>query len=92
MYPVAVELGFTGKPQDLDDDTVAIDYVVRLLNRRLIPFARKDDQRASLEELFDAYNTDNPRDANIPHAYIQKGLASYATAQRVLAAGRERPT
>ncbi len=80
LYPVAVELGFTGPPVTLEDDAVAIEYVVRLLNRRLIPLSRKDDGKVKAGELFDAYNSGNPRDVRTPEvqAYVADALMHYA--------------
>lgn len=83
MFPTAVELGYVGDPETLDDDAQAIQWVVALLNRRLIRLSRKDDEFASLEELLDAYNSGNPRDANVPHKYIARGTRHYAEALRV---------
>jgi len=83
MYLVAVELGYQGPPNLLDIDGVAVEWVVRLIKKRLARLSRKDDGLATLEEILDAYNTGNPRDANIPHKYIERGIEHYAQAKEV---------
>ncbi len=85
MYPVARELGYQGKPQDLDDDTTAIEYVVRYLNRRCILKSRKKTGGiAELADILDAYNSGSPLDGNVPTAYIARGKRNYQEALRVL--------
>ena len=90
MFPVAVELGYRGTPEALDEDATAIVWVVQLLRKRLVKFARQEDGRATLSELLDAYNSGNPRDANVPHEYIARGAEHYADAfERLLSTTTE---
>jgi hypothetical protein len=50
MFATAHELGYRGMPHELDDDTVAVRWVVEVLNRRVIRKARSNDQVVTLEE------------------------------------------
>lgn len=73
LFITAYELGFRGDPCLLRNDTEAIHWVIKLLNRRV--FDRWP--RLSLEGLADAYNSGNPRDENVPTDYIAKFSAAY---------------
>jgi transposase InsO family protein len=84
MFPVAWELGFRGVPADLDNDTIAVRWVVELLNQRILRLSRKDDGVATLREILDAYNSGNPHDANVPEQYIERGEQNYAKAKTLL--------
>jgi hypothetical protein len=77
MFVTAWELGYRGTPDALDDDAVAIRYVVDLINWRIIRLAQRDDYIVTLAEVLDGYNTGNPRDANIPVPYVKKGTTTY---------------
>ena len=91
MFPTASELGFEGTPQELDEDKVAIVWVVELLKRRVIWMARKSRGFAPAEAIYDGYNSGNPNDKRIPETYIRKGLVCYKLAQRALNAVRPAP-
>jgi hypothetical protein len=91
MFPTANELGFEGTPQELDEDKVAIVWVVELLKRRVIWMARKARGFAPIEAIYDGYNSGNPNDKRIPEAYIRKGLVCYQLALRALNAVRPAP-
>jgi len=84
MYPTAFELGYRGMPHELDDDAVAIRWVVELLNRRIIRRARINDQVVTLEELLDGYNTGDPADAIHNHEYVRCGSEHYAQAREII--------
>lgn len=73
MYPVAVELGFAGRPQDLACDEIAIYWVMKYIDQRII---QKGCQ--TLEQFADAYNSGSFRDQIIPEKYIKDFLTSYA--------------
>jgi hypothetical protein len=66
MFIVAAELGFDGDPVKLRDDDVCIEYVVRLLNRRILG----KYQRPTLAAIADAYNSGSATDAIVPTEYI----------------------
>jgi hypothetical protein len=66
MFIVASELGFDGDPVKLRDDDVCIEYVVRLLNRRILG----KYQRPTLAAIADAYNSGSATDAIVPTEYI----------------------
>lgn len=72
MYPVALELGFTGSPMDLWHDDTAINYVVELIKRRIIARGATD-----IKQVFDAYNSGSFKDSIVPHDYIEKGCKNY---------------
>jgi hypothetical protein len=84
MFPTAHELGFRGMPTELDDDAVAIRWVVELLNRRIIRRARINDQVVTLEEIFDGYNTGSPNDQFVNPEYVRRGKEHYAEAEKVI--------
>lgn len=78
LFVTANELGFAGFPEELDDDAIAVRWVVALLNQRIIWRARREFGLASLTNIFDGYNSGNPCDKRIPEEYIKKGLKHYA--------------
>ncbi len=78
MFPVACELGYKGSPAALDDDDTALPWVVRLLNRRLVPLCRKNDGIVTVAEVADAYNTGNPRDSLHNFDYETRAVQHYA--------------
>ncbi len=84
MYATAFDLGYRGMPNELDDDTVAIRWVVELLNRRVIRLARSNDQVVTLEEIFDGYNTGNPNDKIVNPDYVRRGKEHYVRAEAVI--------
>jgi hypothetical protein len=73
LYIVAYELGFRDDPILLREAHTSIDFVIRVLNRRVAD--RLADERP--EDFFDAWNSGNPRDKIIPADYIQKALSFY---------------
>lgn len=72
MYITANELGFNGKPNELNNDEIAIEYVIKLINKRIINKNPKD-----IRDIFDAYNSGNFKDKNIPFDYIKYCLNWY---------------
>jgi hypothetical protein len=74
MYPTACELGFTGTPIELCKDNVAIDWVMKLIERRII-----DRGATTIMQVADAYNSGSFRDAMYPNEYIKKFSDAYAT-------------
>ncbi len=74
MYIVCVELGYPGRPIDLQDDSVAIHWVMDYLDKRILQAGC-----SSVVELFDAWNTGSFKDANVPDKYVQECLHAYAT-------------
>lgn len=75
LYVTARELGFQGPPLALDRDSVAIRFVVELLNRRIFGRGAK-----TVEQVADAYNSGSFRDQHQPIAYIQKFVKFYEKA------------
>ena len=78
MYPTACELGFDVKPWlrspgDLFDDEVAIHFVLRYIQRRIIDRGAK-----TVREFGDAYNSGNHRDHIVPIEYMNKFDYHYA--------------
>lgn len=72
MFPVAVELGFQGRPEDLNCDAVAIYWVMEYIEKRIL-----NKGCTKLQDLFDAYNSGTFRDKLIPHDYIAKAMDAY---------------
>ena len=72
LYVSAQELGFADHPCLLMFDEVCIEWAVKYINIRAI-------KRGAVtpEQVFDAYNSGNHRDRNIPHAYIAKASKFY---------------
>jgi len=71
LYITARELGYDGPPLALDKDSVALPFVVKLINRIIVRGA------ATPAEIADAYNTGIHKDSNIPVKYIKKFLRFY---------------
>jgi len=82
MFATAWEHGYHGRPQDLDDDKVAIRYVVDLINWRIIRLAQRDDYTVTLGEILDGYNTGNPRDNIVNEAYVKRGTGYYQESEK----------
>lgn len=74
MYPVTVELGFSGTPIQLMDDEIAVLWVLEYIDKRIL--ARGCN---NLKHFADAYNSGSFRDANIPETYINRFLGAYST-------------
>jgi len=73
MYITARELGFNGKPTDLNDDTIALPLVVRYMNRRILDRF----PRITVAGIADAYNTGRPDDAHVNPLYINAVVTAY---------------
>jgi len=76
MFPVAVELGFTGSPMELADDRVAIDWVIKYIEKRILRY-----MPTRIDQIADAYNSGSFRDYIIPYDYINKFLPAYKAAK-----------
>lgn len=74
MFPVAVELGFTGRPQDLWDDETAILWVMEYIERRILKRGC-----TTIEDFADAYNSGSFKDNIVPRVYIVKFVSAYHT-------------
>jgi hypothetical protein len=72
MFPTARELGYRGVPTDLNKDNVAIYWVIKFINIRIM---KKEPRK--LEDIFDAYNSGNFKDDIIPVDYIKKAVGWY---------------
>jgi len=72
MFVTATELGFSGSPQDLRRDPLAIPFVVKYLNVRA--FAKG---ATTVAQAADAYNSGSFADAMVPADYIAKVQAAY---------------
>lgn len=76
MYPIAVrEYGLSKevKPQTLDEDHVAIFYVLKYIKKKVTFGA------ATVEQILDAYNSGTHKDAQSDHVkqYVERGLKNY---------------
>jgi hypothetical protein len=74
MYGVAVELGFDENrhPCELNDDEVAIYFVVDLIRKRILARGAQ-----TLQQVADAYNSGSFKDGIIPSIYIAKFMDAY---------------
>jgi len=75
MFQTAWELGYRGTPANLWDDSVAIVYVIRLLNHRIL--SKITSCVNFLENVADAYNSGTFTDSIVPQDYIDKFVANY---------------
>ncbi len=73
MFIVARELGYDAPPLALDKDSVALPYVVRYINVRILATPGVE----TVENIADAYNSGTYRDANVPERYINKFVRKY---------------
>jgi hypothetical protein len=73
MFVTARELGFLGHPVDLQSDEVGAFWAAQLIARRII----KAQGASTLAQVLDGYNSGSSRDANVPEAYINKGVSLY---------------
>lgn len=80
MFIAAFENGFRGDPVDLRADDVAIGYVIRYINRRILGRFPGLGIRA----FGDAYNSGDPRDNRVPESYMDELEAAYATWSKAL--------
>jgi hypothetical protein len=67
LFVTAAELGYKGPPLALDHDSVALPWVVRYLQERVLETGAK-----TVEEIADAYNSGTHLDGNVPTAYIKR--------------------
>jgi len=74
MFIVARELGYDAPPLALDKDSVALPYVVRYINERIIAQPGVE----TVENVADAYNSGTHLDDIKPHRYIDKFVRKYA--------------
>lgn len=72
MYPVSVELGFPGRPQDLMEDETAIHWVMEYIDKRILAKGC-----SNLWQFADAYNSGSFRDKVVPTTYIEKFNQAY---------------
>lgn len=72
MYPVAYELGFQGDPIELQNDELAIMWVMEYIRKRIL-----DKGCSRLQDFADAYNSGTFRDKLIPEDYITKFMKAY---------------
>jgi hypothetical protein len=81
MYIAAREMGFDdGDPVALRNDFVALPWVVKYINRRIL----SKHPRITLESFADAYNSGRPDDDLVPTDYIAKFIKSYTKWQLAL--------
>lgn len=73
LFISAYEEGFRGDPCELRNDSEAIHWVIRFLNRRVY------DRYTNLtpQAIADAWNSGRADDANVPTAYIEKFMVAY---------------
>lgn len=77
MYITAVEHGFYGDPVLLRDPEISAPYVVAVMNRRVFdPLIGE-----TISSVFDAWNSGNAKDQNVPLDYIAKATAAYKELQ-----------
>ena len=77
MYPTARELGFIGEPWMLWYDSVAIDWVIKYIENRIIRKANRIGEVVTVRMVADGYNSGTPFDKNIPMQYIAKMMSAY---------------
>ena len=74
MYVTAVEAGYRGDPVGLRDPEASIGPVLTVLNRRVMD--KLADETPA--DIFDCWNSGNPRDSIVPADYIAKAAAAYS--------------
>ena len=79
QFSVARELGFPGRPEDLQKDDTAVLWVLEYIEHRILRPGCK-----TLEQLADAYNSGSFKDAFVPTKYV----ADFVTAYPVVVARR----
>jgi hypothetical protein len=90
MFPVAVELGFTGHPCELADPAVNIEFAIRYVNQRCLAKGLKDQAAGGdetgdgqvteddlVKQIADAFNSGTHLDRWKPEAYMDQVLAYY---------------
>jgi len=73
LFVTACELGFHGTPEELGNDDIAIFWVMKFINKRII---HKNPEK--IEDIFDAYNSGSFRDKNVPLGYVSKAMYFYS--------------
>lgn len=73
MDPTAAEFGHEGDPVALRDPSVALPYVCAVINRRVLD--RLADETPA--DIFDSWNTGNPRDRYTNTEYTRRAMAAY---------------
>ena len=71
LYHTAADMGFKGQPWELWDDKVAVEWVVRRLNKLAKQGAK------SIEQFADAWNSGSFKDRIIPERYIKEVSEAY---------------
>lgn len=72
LYITALELGFTGTPEELSDPATNLEFVVKYLNQRALKRGAK-----TVSQIADAYNSGSHLDSNVPAGYIRKCVRAY---------------
>lgn len=72
LYVTANELGYKSHPAFLMLDRVCIRWAIEYINRRA--FAKGAE---TPEDVFDAYNTGNHLDSNVPVKYVNEAMGFY---------------
>lgn len=80
LFVTAYEVGFRGDPVELREPSRSVEYVVGVLNLRTLDKLMD----ATVEDLFDAWNTGRARDRFTAPDYVKKAKGHYLAA---LAAG-----
>lgn len=79
MFPTACELGYTGPPAALDFDRIALPFVCKYVQRRII-----NRGATTPEQVADAYNSGSYQDAVKPEKYMKKFRRYYDRAMELL--------
>lgn len=72
LFIVALELGYTNPPLALDKDEVALPFVTKYINDRILKKGAD-----TVESVADAYNSGTHRDKSVPWRYIRKFRKHY---------------
>jgi len=76
MFIIFYEIGFKPTPDNANDDSYAVDPVIKYFNKRIF----KDGKANDINFLClagDAYNSGNWKDKNVPKEYIAKLVKNY---------------
>lgn len=73
LYITANEFGYRDDPILLRSPKISIDYVIQILNKRVMD--KLSDEKP--EDIFDAWNSGNPRDSIVPEVYIAHAMDFY---------------
>jgi hypothetical protein len=72
MFITAWELGYQNSPDKLTQDEIAIEFVIKMINQRIMKYGP-----ISLDQIFDAYNSGSFKDKYIPKEYISEAKHYY---------------